>query len=593
MTDTTPNLALPELMAAQAQKHVTVNEALRTLDALVQLVVLDRDLAAPPASADEGQRWLVAASPTGAWAGHAGEIAAWQDAGWEFYVPQTGWLAYVVDEGALLAWNGSAWVDALSAMTSLNNMTLLGVGTAADATNPFSAKLNNILWAAKAVAEGGDGDLRWKMNKESSGDTLSMLFQTGYSARSEIGLTGDDDMHVKVSPDGTSWLEALAVERASGKITFGQGFQSPTTTRVQLCAAPLDALAFNGMQINGSVGVAQELGTTGATLTSGSAKYIADMWLSQYLHGAGTAVVTSAQVALTAGVALPGYAFGHQIKATTAITSPANGDHAKHVHIIEGYRIARLAWGTASAQPLAYALQFYSTVAGTAFIKFSNSDRSRCYYKEISVAAGWNWLSGSIAGDTSGTWNATNGTGLIVEIFSAGKAASPASPGSWGSTNTTQTTNSTNLLATNNNLTIVTGLVVLPGLEVPSSERAALIMRPYRQTLEECKVYFLRLGHATDTWHIGPAWLESTLARFSRQLIPTMRATPTFTVTGGIKIELPGAANPTIAAADWSEGNSSPDVLQPVGNVTATVGYAASAYLLGGNYLDINARLTA
>src|SRR5581483_4788156 len=124
MTDTTPNLALPELIAAQAQKHVTHNEALRALDVLVQLAVIDRDLAAPPGSPAEGQRWLIAASPTGAWAGHACHIAAWQDGAWEFYAPQTGWLAYVIDEGALIAWTGSAWVDALSALTSLNNMTL-------------------------------------------------------------------------------------------------------------------------------------------------------------------------------------------------------------------------------------------------------------------------------------------------------------------------------------------------------------------------------------------------------------------------------------------------------------------------------------
>src|SRR4029079_7514125 len=95
MTDTTPNLTLPELTASQAQKHVTVNEALRALDAIVQLAVLDRDLAAPPASPDEGERWLVPIGASGAWVGHAHHIAAWQDGGWEFYVPQAGWLAYV------------------------------------------------------------------------------------------------------------------------------------------------------------------------------------------------------------------------------------------------------------------------------------------------------------------------------------------------------------------------------------------------------------------------------------------------------------------------------------------------------------------
>ena len=46
--DQTPNLELPFIMAAQAQKHITHNEALRILDALVQLSVVARDLATPP-----------------------------------------------------------------------------------------------------------------------------------------------------------------------------------------------------------------------------------------------------------------------------------------------------------------------------------------------------------------------------------------------------------------------------------------------------------------------------------------------------------------------------------------------------------------
>ncbi len=219
MTETTPNLVLPELIAAQAQKHVTVNEALRVLDALVQLAVLDRDLAAPPSLPAEGQRWLIAGSPSGAWSGHADEVAAWQDGDWEFYSPQPGWLAYVVDESLLLAWTGSAWVDAITVL-SLNNLTLVGVGTTADAANPFSAKLNNVLWVAKALAEGGDGTLRWKMSKENAAGTLSMLFQTAFSGRAELGLTGDDNFHIKVSTDGSTWTEALCIERASGGVRF-------------------------------------------------------------------------------------------------------------------------------------------------------------------------------------------------------------------------------------------------------------------------------------------------------------------------------------------------------------------------------------
>ncbi|HHN73529.1 MAG TPA: DUF2793 domain-containing protein, partial [Thermopetrobacter sp.] len=62
---TSPNLALPLLSAAQAQKHVTVNDALSRLDGLVQLSVKDRNLAAPPASPVDGDRYIVATGGSG------------------------------------------------------------------------------------------------------------------------------------------------------------------------------------------------------------------------------------------------------------------------------------------------------------------------------------------------------------------------------------------------------------------------------------------------------------------------------------------------------------------------------------------------
>lgn len=108
MTDT-PHLKLPYLLAAQSQKHVTHNEALRALDAIVQLSVLDRDLAAPPGSPVDGERYIPAANATGAWAGKALTVAAFQDGAWMFYSPQPGWLAWIADESRLAVWNGTAW----------------------------------------------------------------------------------------------------------------------------------------------------------------------------------------------------------------------------------------------------------------------------------------------------------------------------------------------------------------------------------------------------------------------------------------------------------------------------------------------------
>lgn len=219
----TVNLALPYIAAAQAQKHVTHNEALRMLDALVMLAVRDRDLSAPPGSPAEGDRYLVNPTGAGAFAGKDGQIAQYRDGAWAFHAPLAGWLCYVEDEDALLLFDGSDWGSPLGPNPVLQNLALLGVGTVADATNPFAAKLNNALWTARAVGEGGDGDLRYKLNKEAAGNTLSMLFQTGYSGRAEIGLTGDDDLHLKVSDDGVTWRDAVVVAAADGRVSFPFG----------------------------------------------------------------------------------------------------------------------------------------------------------------------------------------------------------------------------------------------------------------------------------------------------------------------------------------------------------------------------------
>jgi hypothetical protein len=226
MTDTA-NLGLPFIEAAQAQKHVTHNEALRILDALVMLAVKDRDLSSPPASPAEGERYIVKAPGSGAFAGKDKQIAHFADGGWMFYLPVDGWTCFVQDESTLLAFDGEEWVaalDTLGGVSELQELTLLGLGTEADGTNPFSAKLNNALWTARATGEGGDGDLRYKMNKSAEANTLSLLMQTGYSGRAEFGLTGDDNLHVKVSPDGTSWIEAMLFDKASGATKINSGF---------------------------------------------------------------------------------------------------------------------------------------------------------------------------------------------------------------------------------------------------------------------------------------------------------------------------------------------------------------------------------
>ena len=224
----TPRMGLPLMQAAQAQKHVTHNEALVVVDALAHLYLLDRDLAAPPPSPVDGDAYLVASGASGDWAGQDGKIAYLIDAAWRFHAPFKGLRALIEDEPALLHYDGAAWVD-FSTLLSLQNVPLLGVGTTADATNPFSAKLNNALLTAKYAAEAGDGSLRIKANKEAVGNTAAYLFQTDYSGRAEFGLIGNDDFTIKVSPDGSAWVDALRIDKTTGEVRHAQNEYGATT----------------------------------------------------------------------------------------------------------------------------------------------------------------------------------------------------------------------------------------------------------------------------------------------------------------------------------------------------------------------------
>jgi hypothetical protein len=93
--NTTPRLALPLLQPGQAQKEMTVNEALARIDIAVQGAVAGAGVDMPPASPSPGACWLIGPAPTGAWTGHAHELAGWTSAGWIFVPPREGlqlWL---------------------------------------------------------------------------------------------------------------------------------------------------------------------------------------------------------------------------------------------------------------------------------------------------------------------------------------------------------------------------------------------------------------------------------------------------------------------------------------------------------------------
>jgi hypothetical protein len=175
MSDT-PELALPLLAPAQAQKHVTVNEALVRLDAMAQLRLQSVSETTPPAALD-GFAYGVPSGAVNAWAGQEGSIAIASGGGWIFVPTQRGWRAVVLDAGSLAIFDGATW--------RLGAQTLTAGGASVGLTSAeFDISLTAgpsvttpIVFPARAVAYG------------ITGRVISAI--TGAVTTWDIGVTGD------------------------------------------------------------------------------------------------------------------------------------------------------------------------------------------------------------------------------------------------------------------------------------------------------------------------------------------------------------------------------------------------------------------
>jgi hypothetical protein len=307
-----------------------------------------------------------------------------------------------------------------------------------------------------------------------------------------------------------------------------------TQARTNVGSAPYEGLESSNIVINGAMLVPSEYGTTGLTLASGSVAYSVEQMLAIYINTG--AVVVSKQLPSTSfPVALPGFTFGHDIQATTALTSLSSGDLVGHLVRIEGYRVADLGWGGAGAAPAVVAGELYSTAAGVAVLRLANNAQDRLYYHEITIAAGWNFFALSAPGDTSGAWLKDNGVGLRLSLITAGFETTPmATLGAWSATNKVQTTNSTNLFATNNNRTILTGVYIGPGTQLPTADMLPRLMRTKEVEEVLCRRYWRETKIA-----IGAVKNSSTTdcrLHVNFESIP-MRTTPTPGAAGVLTID--------------------------------------------------------
>ena len=109
MSEESTRWKLPYILANQAQKHITHNEAIRLLDALIGCSVISRSVSSPPGSPSDADLYIVGSGADGAWTDWDLNIAYYIDGAWMKIVPLEGMRAWVEDEGALAVYEDGDW----------------------------------------------------------------------------------------------------------------------------------------------------------------------------------------------------------------------------------------------------------------------------------------------------------------------------------------------------------------------------------------------------------------------------------------------------------------------------------------------------
>ena len=284
-----------------------------------------------------------------------------------------------------------------------------------------------------------------------------------------------------------------------------------------ISAAPADALAYNGMQINGSMEVSQERGT----LSPVASGYIMDGWS---LANASTAVLGGSQLPVSTN----GFNYMLGVGVTTATGSFAAGAFCAVVTLIEGYRVSRLAWGAAGAQPITIGFwtAHHRTGLYTGAVRSGDNNRSYVFSYTQNASDVIEYKTVTIPGCVDGTWYKDNRTGLMV-IFSMGSGTTYTAPSlnTWFSATYLSGPGQVNAVAATSDVFRLTGVIVLPGTQTPSAAQSPLIMRPYDQELQICKRHW-QLNYATARFlaTAAGATFEHTFA-----LEVEMRSAPTAT----------------------------------------------------------------
>jgi hypothetical protein len=264
-----------------------------------------------------------------------------------------------------------------------------------------------------------------------------------------------------------------------------------------------DATRFKNRIINGAMVIDQRNAGGSVTAVTDGVFYL-DRW------SVGLTQASKLSVQQNAGSATPPVGFINYLGITSSSAySIAAGDIFVLNQKIEGLNVADLGWGTANAKTVTLSAWVYSSLTGTfgGSIKNSAANRSYPFSYTISSANTWTQISVTIAGDTTGTWLTTNGTGIGVN-FSLGTGSTySGTAGTWAATNYNSSTGATSVVGTSGATFYITGVQ----LEVGSSA-TGFDYRDYTSELCMCQRYYQKYSLlGVDAYMISGGSVSSSL----------------------------------------------------------------------------------
>ena len=293
------------------------------------------------------------------------------------------------------------------------------------------------------------------------------------------------------------------------------------TNAVQLAQYGSVQNSFKNRIINGAMVIDQRNAGASVTVSSGSI-YTLDRFA---VVGSQASKFTVEQT--ITGVAAPtGFSDYLGITSLSAYSVLA-ADYFTLQQTIEGFNIADLAWGTASATTVTLSFKVYSSLTGTfgGAIYNSAGDRSYPFTYSITTANTWTTISITIAGDTSGTWLTTNGVGVRINWGLGVGSTISGTAGAWSSTFYRSATGATSVVGTSGATFYITGVQLEKGSTATSFD-----YRPYGTELSLCQRYYQQLGNVAYV-NVGTGFQQSTtIGTFYIKYNTTMRVSPTFSV---------------------------------------------------------------